>query len=146
MFINYDSYKFPGLFDKTIHVFTGDDGTVEDIIHVKGDVTPIPMGVLEVSPRKIALENIKVGQESTHTITIKNTGDAPMMVDRLDSRKFEKSYWKGQALITPGASLDFEIVVTPEEAGTFTDFLMVYSDARNDFGKGYKAVLSGVAE
>ena len=38
------------------------------------------------------------------------------------------------------------LLIKPAEPGRFLDTILIYSDARNDIGKGYKGILSGTAK
>lgn len=146
MEISYNTYKYPGKFDKTVHVFTGKDGKTEDVIHIVGYVEPIPMGVMEVVPRKTVLGSLKSGKSNAVKVVLKNAGDAPMVVSTIKSRKTNTVYWTGKITLKAGESTPVEFEVTPKKSGRFMDIIMVHSDARNDIGKGYKAVLMGSAE
>lgn len=146
MVITYHTFKFPGKFDKTVHVFSGSDGKTEDVIHILGYVNPIPMGVMEMDPRKVELGTLAAGRDNTVKLFVANTGDAPMKVSGVESQKFHKVYWQGEEIVAPGQTATLELTISPEKAGRFLDIVMVHSDARNDIGKGYKAVLLGKAE
>ncbi|GEM_PF-748526 len=146
MVITYHTFKFPGKFDKTVHVFTGADGKTEDVIHILGYVNPMPMGVMEVTPRKTRVEGLAAGKSAPVRIMVRNAGDAPMTVTAVKSRKFKATYWTGKLKLEAGQSAPLEFFVTPQKAGRFMDIIMVFSDARNDIGKGYKAVLTGEAK
>lgn len=143
MTIKYNTYKYPGKFDKTVHIVSGEN---EDIIHVIGNVSPIPMGKMEVSPRKTVINGLQKNKTSLVGVNIKNIGDAPMVVSRITSRKTKVTYWEGSQKIPAGKTLTIDIAVTPSKEGRFMDIIMVHSDARNDIGKGYKAVVIGVVK
>lgn len=144
--IRYNTYKYPGKFEKSVTVFTGKDDAKGQTISIVGFVDPIPMGVMEVEPRKTPVDGLKAGKACPAKILVKNTGDAPMTVTAVKSQKFKATYWEGTLVIQPGQSAPVEFAVSPAEAGRFMDIIMVHSDARNDIGKGYKAVLTGEAE
>lgn len=142
MVITYHTLKYPGKFDKTVHVFTGADGKTEDVIHIVGHVDPIPMGVMEVEPRKVMVGTLASGA-NTVPLTVTNAGDAPMKVTAVKSQKFGATYWEGELTVAAGQSATVELAITPTKTGRFLDMVMVHSDARNDIGKGYKVVLLG---
>jgi len=146
MVISYDTFKYPGKFDKTISVFTGIGKENSQTVHIVGYVEPIPMGVMEVTPRKTKLTGLVNGKFTSAKIMIKNAGDAPMVVTSLQSRKFKTTYWEGKITLKAGESAAIEFAVKPKKIGRFMDIIMVHSDARNDIGKGYKAVLIGEAK
>lgn len=146
MVITYHTFKYPGKFDKTVHVFTGADGKTEDVIHILGYVDPIPMGVMEVEPRKVELGTLKAGLPNDVSLTVTNAGDAPMTVTALKSQKFHKTYWQGELVVPSGQSAQIAFTLEGLPSGRFLDMVMVHSDARNDIGKGYKAVLIGTVK
>lgn len=108
------------------------------------------MGNLELSSRKTDVGSVKAGTENEVGVTLKNNGDAILTVTKLTSRKYNKVYFdgsnSGNLEIKPGDSHNLKFKVTPTEKGDFVDIIMIYSDARNDIGEGYKAVLTGKAE
>jgi hypothetical protein len=146
MVITYHTFKYPGKFDKTVHVFTGADGKTEDVIHILGYVDPIPMGVMEVEPRKVNVGELAAGKMNTVPLKVTNTGDAAMKVTAVKSQKFGKTYWQGEKTVPAGQSATLDLSVAPGGQGRFLDIVMIFSDARNDIGKGYKTVLLGTAK
>ncbi|BDQ37031.1 hypothetical protein SYK_13910 [Pseudodesulfovibrio nedwellii] len=143
MVISYNTFKYPGKFDKTVTVSTGEGKESQQTIHIVGYVDPIPMGVMVVTPRKTTVEGLVNGKATPTKIMIKNSGDASMTVTAVKSRKFKTTYWQGALKLEAGQTAPIEFLVTPNKLGRFMDIIMVYSDARNDIGKGYKAVLIG---
>ncbi|MEZ7196306.1 DUF1573 domain-containing protein [Pseudodesulfovibrio karagichevae] len=146
MVITYHTFKYPGKFDKTVHIFTGADGGTEDVVHILGYVDPIPMGVMEVEPRKVDLGTLKAGQANAVSVRVTNAGDAPMKVTALKSQKFGKTYWQGGLTVPAGQSVNIGFALEGLAPGRFLDMVMIHSDARNDIGKGYKAVLLGTVK
>ena len=145
--INYKTYKYAGKFDKSVTVATGAEGLEKTVIRLKGYVDPIPMGVLEMAPRKTDLGELAVGKDNQVSIVIKNTGDAELRVSRIISRKFDSVYFEANqadAIVIPaGREQKVDLMVKPVKPGHFMDIIMIYSDARNDIGNGYKGVLTG---
>lgn len=146
MVITYHTLKYPGKFDKTVHVFSGEGGAAEDVIHILGHVDPIPMGVMEVEPRKVDVGALAANKPGRVPLTVTNAGDAPMKVSAVKSQKFRKTYWEGELTVAAGQSATIDLEITPAETGRYLDMVMVHSDARNDIGKGYKVVLIGSAK
>ncbi|WP_272699491.1 DUF1573 domain-containing protein [Desulfovibrio sp. Fe33] len=146
MVITYHTLKYPGKFDKTVHVFSGGEGKTEDVIHILGHVDPIPMGVMEIDPRKVDLGTLAADRPNKVSLKVANAGDAPMKVTAVKSQKFGKTYWVGELTVPAGQSADIAVTLEGLKAGRFLDMVMVYSDARNDIGKGYKAVLIGAVK
>ena len=150
LLITYNTYKYPGKFDKTITIFTGPEGKEETVIHIVGNVDPIPMGVIGMTPRKTDIGELKVNDKNRVQIVIENEGDAPLTVSRIYSNKYKVDYFKTEdtkgVKIEAGRKYTMDLDVTPDEPGRFLDTILIYSDARNDIGKGYKGLLSGTAK
>jgi hypothetical protein len=150
LLITYNTYKYPGKFDKTITIFTGPEGKEETIIHMLGNVEPIPMGVIAMEPRKTPVGELTVNSSNKVRIVLKNEGDAPFTITRIYSSRFKTEYFNGEGsegiTIPAGKKHTIDLIVTPKEPGRFLDTILIYSDARNDIGKGYKGLLSGTAK
>jgi hypothetical protein len=128
-----------------VTIFTGDRKEDAQVIHISGFVKAIPMGVIEVAPRKVKVGEIKAGTQNQVQIIVKNIGDADLTVTAIKSMKFKTTYFTGKLVIPAGMSVPVRFAVHPTRSGRFIDILLIYSDARNDIGRGYKAVLSGTA-
>lgn len=126
-------------------VTTGKGKEDAQVIHIVGHVDPIPMGVMEVEPRKVQVGTLASGA-NTVPLAVTNAGDAPMKVTSVKSQKFGKTYWEGELTVAAGQSATIDLNITPEATGRYLDMVMVHSDARNDIGKGYKVVLIGSAK
>ena len=150
LFITYNTFKYPGKFDKTIYILTGPEGEEETVIHITGNVVPASMGVIGMEERKTPVGDLVLNERNKVQITIKNEGDAPLTISRIYSSKFETEYYNAQEsggiIIPVGQNHNVELIVTPQKPGRFLDTIFIYSDARNDIGKGYKALLSGTVK
>ena len=131
-------------------IFTDIPSQLSSVISIKGYVDPIPMGVMTVTPRKIAASSLRVNQATDVSVDIFNTGNADFTVDRMVSRKFKTLYFdaatSGRVIVHSGEKKTVVIRVVPTVKGRFIDFLMIHSDARNCTSKGYKVVLVGNVE
>lgn len=114
-----------------------------------GNVDPIPMGVLRVVPRKTEVGSLSANEENEVRIVIENTGDATLHVTRILSTTRDSVYFDaektGEIALAAGEKQTVKFFVKPTQAGRFLDSIFIFSDARNDIGKGYKALLSGEA-
>ncbi|MFA6811341.1 MAG: DUF1573 domain-containing protein [Desulfoplanes sp.] len=104
------------------------------------------MGVIEVTPRKINAGELTADSQNIVPIMIKNTGDAPLTITAIKSMKFKTTYFTGNLVIPAGQAIPVPVTLRPTQSGRFLDIVLVYSDARNDIGRGYKAVLIGKAK
>ena len=108
------------------------------------------MGVIAMNPRKVDVGELKANSANTVQIVIENEGDAPLTVSRIYSNKYKAEYFSAKdskgIKIDAGQKYTIDLNVTPSEPGRFLDTIFIYSDARNDIGKGYKGLLSGTAK
>lgn len=145
--ITYNTFKYDGKFDKTVNIFTGSEGKDETVIRLMGTVDPIPMGVIEMVPRKIEVGELTLNKGNTVQIVLKNTGNAALTLSRVASQKFNQVYFdgdqEGPIVIPAGQQRTVKITITPLKAGRFLDSILIFSDARNDIGNGYKGILAG---
>ena len=150
LLITYKTFKYPGKFDKTITIFTGPEGKKETVIHILGNVDPIPMGVIGMEPRKALVGDLIANSENKVQIVLKNKGDAPLSISRIYSQKFDVEYFNekdsGSIKIPAGKEQQVELILTPKKTGRFLDKILIFSDARNDIGDGYKGLLSGTVK
>jgi hypothetical protein len=148
--ITYQTYKYPGKFDKSVSVFTGPGGEEKTVIRLVGKVDPVPMGVIAMEPRKTDVGLLTANKENEVQIVIKNTGDATLTVSRIESTTNDSVYFdaekKGPMVLAAGEKKTAKFFVSPSQPGRFLDVIFIYSDARNDIGKGYKALLSGAVK
>lgn len=146
--IVYDTYKFPGKFEKYVTVSWG--GTKKTVITLVGDVDPIPMGVLDVNPRKLSAGDMAVGAPVALRLVVKNTGDAAMKVEKVEAQKaglvFFDAAKSGTVSIEPGKEWTLDLQVSATAPGTYLEYLLIHSDARNVTDKGYKVVIVGAVK
>jgi hypothetical protein len=148
--IVYNTYKFPGKFEKYVVISTNAQEQKEHRITLTGNVDPIPMGVLEVDPRKIDAGSLSVGKTTTVPLVIKNTGDADMQITKVYSKKHATVYFEavagGPMVIRPGQTETISLELTPNKTGRYLDYVMIDSDGRNVTDKGYKVVVVGTVQ
>jgi hypothetical protein len=108
------------------------------------------MGVIGVEPRKTDVGVLTANSENEVQIVIENTGDAALSVSRIESTKHDAVYFdaekSGAIVLAAGEKHTTKFFVKPDQPGRFLDTIFIHSDARNDTGKGYKALLSGEAK
>lgn len=105
------------------------------------------MGVIGVEPRKTDVGVLTANRENEVQIVIENTGDAALTVSRIASTTNDSVYFdaekEGAIVLAAGETRTAKFFVKPGQPGLYLDVIFIYSDARNDIGKGYKALLSG---
>lgn len=130
-------------------VFTDREERKQHVIEIIGYVDPIPMGVLEVRPRKVSAGEIRVDRPAQLVIPMKNTGDADMIVTRVVSKKHGTVYFDattgGDMSLRPGETREVPIQIVAAKPGRYLDYVMIHSNARNVTARGYKVVVLGTA-
>lgn len=132
-------------------MFSGPEGRDKLVITMVGHVDPVPMGVVKVSPRKLTVGRLPLGRVTVRELVINNTGNAPLTVTRVVSKKFKTVYFDaatngGPLSIPAGSSATVELTLKPTKPGRYLDYVMIMGEARNVTAKGYKVVVIGKAE
>jgi hypothetical protein len=147
--IAYRTFKYAGEFNKSVTIFTGTDGKDETVIHLIGRVDPIPMGVIRVEPRKTDVGVLAVNKDNKVQMVIENIGDAPLKISKIVSTSSKTVYFDaekaGEMVLDAGERRALKLTLKPVVPGRILDTILIFSDARNDIGKGYKALLAGEA-
>jgi hypothetical protein len=92
-----------------------------------------PAAVLTASPTSLTYTNIAVGQSSSQTETIKNTGGTSATISAVaeSGAGFSVSGITPPVTLTPGQSTTFTVKFAPTSATTFTGTVTVTSNASN---------------
>jgi hypothetical protein len=86
----------------------------------------IPVTTIEVKQDEIELKDLKMGKTSTATFILKNTGERPMFIKRVQtSCGCTVPDWDKQ-LIGSGKSTKVKVKITPEEKGYFNKTITVH--------------------
>lgn len=100
-----------------------------------------------MAPRKTELGDLAANKNNEVRIVIKNIGNATLTVSRIVSQKFRTVYFDGEQqgpiVIAASQQRTVTLVINPTQPGRFLDTILIFSDARNDIGKGYKGILAG---
>jgi len=120
-----------GTFNGTVTV-TSDASNPSLSIPLTGTATT-PAAVLTASPTSLTFTNIIVGQNSSQTETIKNTGGTSATISAVaaSGTGFSISGITPPVTLTPGQSTSFSVKFAPASAGTFNGTVTVTSDASN---------------
>ena len=104
-----------------------------------------PPAVLTASPTSLTYTNIIVGQSSSQTETIKNTGGTNAVISAVTETGagFSVSGITPPVTLTPGQSTTFTVKFAPTSATTFSGTVTVTSNASNP---SLSIALSGAAE
>ena len=87
---------------------------------------PIATTTVEIENTEMELKNLKLKQATTTTFTVKNTGDAPLLIKHVDaSCGCTVPRWTKQPVL-PNKSTDIEVQVTPDVEGYFRKVVNIY--------------------
>ena len=104
------------------------------------------MAKIMVEPRKTKLGTIRLNTEKKMPLTISNTGDAPLTITKIYSKRSDTIYYdaaeKAAIEIAAGKSKRIEIAVTPRKAGRFIEVIQLKCNARNAGAKGIYQILA----
>jgi len=86
---------------------------------------------LVANPPSLTFSNVRVGQNSTQTDTVTNTGAADAHISQVtpSGTGFSVSGITTPVTLTPGQSASFSVTFTPQSAGNFSGNVSVISDA-----------------
>jgi len=116
------------------------------VITLSGVVDPVPMAKITIEPRKVKLGTIRMNIEKPMTLTISNTGNAPLTITRIYSKRHDTIYYdaaeKGEITIAAGKSRKIEIAIKPQKARRLIDVIQVKCNARNAGAKGIYKILA----
>jgi hypothetical protein len=144
--IQFATYLFPGKFTKYINIDTDISTQQREVITLEGVVDPVPMAKITIEPRKTKLGTIRMNTEKMMPLTISNTGNAPLTITKIYSKRRDTIYYdaaeKGKIKIAAGKSRKIEITIKPQEAGRLIDVIQIKCNARNAGTKGIYQILA----
>src|SRR5579863_1744445 len=84
------------------------------------NASPTPQATVQISPASISFSNVPVGQKSTQTATLTNTGSEPITITQLavSSSAFAASGIPTPLRILPGQTTKFQVVFTGSISGS----------------------------
>jgi Cep192 domain 4/Abnormal spindle-like microcephaly-assoc'd, ASPM-SPD-2-Hydin len=101
-----------------------------------------PPGLLQASYSTISFGSVQTGNSSARSETLSNSGDSAVSITQanLTGSAFSVNGLSLPVTVTPGQSLTFNVVFTPDTTGTVTGSISVVSDA---FNSPFSISLSG---
>ncbi len=95
--------------------------------------TGVTPATLTASPTSLTFTNVQVGQSSTQTETVTNTGGSSAQISQVaaSGTGFSVSGFTPPVTLTPGQSTSFSVTFTPQSAGNFSGSVSVTSTASN---------------
>jgi hypothetical protein len=95
--------------------------------------TPVTPATLAASPTSLTFANVQVGQNSTQTETVTNTGGSNAQISQVATSGigFSISGITTPVTLTPGQSASFSVTFFPQSSGNFNGGVSLTSDASN---------------
>jgi len=143
LIITYATSGLPGPFKKTIDISTDAD-TQETEIVMTGEVREAPSAKIQVDPRRIDI-TVPQGTEQRQIITIRNTGNLPLVIKKIYSQETGKVYLepRPELVIEPGKSVTSEINIIRRVQGMFREMIVVETNARNALNGRFMIMATG---
>ncbi|MBF0171271.1 MAG: DUF1573 domain-containing protein [Nitrospinae bacterium] len=128
--VSYETKGRPGEFTKTVTIFSDDPAGPERVVTVSGVVKGFPRPNATFAPNPIRLDRVPVGEERKISVTLTNSGDAALLVDRITlldmNRRPLRQLLPGEPLrLAPGRSAPIMVAVSPKNAAPFRYFVEV---------------------
>ena len=148
--ITYKTVDRPGIFQKNITIATDIAGQEEVEMEVVGTVKEAPGAKIQVTPRKIDVGSMKKGLSKKLTLTIDNIGALPLVIKKIVERGSGAVYYdeakQGDIQIESGKKRQLEIEYKTAKSGSFTEVLLIESNAKNAPKGGFAFMVVGKGE
>ena len=110
----------------------------------------MPMGVIEVDPRKANLGTLKLNARQTVKFTVYNKGTAPLKISKVYLQKSGTVQFDGKKngdlIIDQGKNKQITASFDVKKTGRFLELVIFECDARNSSKKGYKTIMLGTVK
>jgi hypothetical protein len=113
---------------KTITLTTNDIDNVYTILKIKGTVELKDFARMEVVPEKVDFKAVKMGEEYSRSIKIKNTGTSDLRIIEV-THSPEVSLRFDRNVAEPGKDVGVKIIFTPMQNGRFASFMRIRTNA-----------------
>ncbi|MGE5341656.1 MAG: DUF1573 domain-containing protein [Candidatus Omnitrophota bacterium] len=128
--VKFDSKGYNGPVIKTITINTNDKENPYTRLEIKGTVKLTQFAELEFAPGadRVDFKTVKVGQSYTNKIKVKNSGTIPLQFkDILTYPEIYVVFPKKD--LNPKEQVEIKVVFTPMQAGPFSQFIRITSNA-----------------
>jgi photosystem II stability/assembly factor-like uncharacterized protein len=137
---------FDGNWEKALYAVTFTDnytgfvcgGSNGIVLRKKPGVVAEP--IIAATPNPLAFDNTIVGESSLETLTIENTGDAPLEVTNITSTNAVFSVDMTSFTVEPGESQEITAYFSPATAGLVTGVLQIENNSADN---SYEVMVSG---
>lgn len=130
--VKFFSRGYNGRVIKTIKLSTNDKSNPYINLRIEGNVIMKDFSRINISPSKIDFNNVTIGEEYTHEVTIKNSGTIPLRIFEIRHDpeimvKFPKKK------IMPKDEITAKIFYTPMVKGRFVTFLKIKTNSYGQY-------------
>ena len=119
-----------GTYERDIFIESNDPitptATVATVFDVSGQVNNI-----DVSDELLLFDNVFIGNSKERTVTISNSGLAPLNISNISSDTDDFTVSTTEATIAAGGELEVTVVFTPTSSGNVNGIISIESDASN---------------
>jgi copper(I)-binding protein len=120
-----------GTFSGNITISSNDPDLATQTLSVSVIVQPPPMPVIAVQQTAVNFGTVEVGQTGQRTITIMNTGTAPLEVTGIESDVSGLTFTPSMFTLAPNGSRTVTITFPSSTAGTFSGNITISSNDPN---------------
>ena len=126
--VKFDSKGLNGKVTKTVTISTNAKDHVNTILKIKGTVVLKDFAMIELEPAHVNFKEVKLGEEYSRNIKIKNTGTTDLrIIEVAHSPQVYLLFDKD--VVGPAKEMEVKIVFTPMQAGRFAAFIRFRTNA-----------------
>jgi hypothetical protein len=143
--VTFDTAGRPGDFQKSVYFSTSIPGQEKlEVFSMKGTVKEAPAAKIQVSPRRLAVDEQSSGQKQEFSVT--NPGSLPLVITRIYSKEGEPVYFdgtkEGNIVLEPGQTKKLELQLRAgEKPKQSQEFIVFDSNAKNAGKTGYFIII-----
>jgi hypothetical protein len=126
--VKFNSKGLNGKIVKTVTVSTNDKDNPNTTLKIKGTVVLKDFAMVQLEPEQVNFEAVKLGEEYSRNIKIKNTGTADLrIIEVAHSPQVYLLFDKD--VVEPAKEMEVKIFFTPMRAGRFATFMRFRTNA-----------------
>ena len=149
MKVTFNTTGAPGPFHKKITITTNLPDQVEIRLDMTGTVREAPGAKVQVNPRKADFGSVKSGEAAKLQYTVTNTGTLPLVIKKIYSQGDNQVLFDGttrEMVVEAGKSETIILKIHPQKSGSFSDRIIIISNAKNAPKSGYIVLGTGQVE
>lgn len=126
--VKFNSRGYQGKVTKSITVATNDKDNVYSRLQITGKVTLKDFAALELNPDQINFEKVKLNENYSKKISLKNTGTIDLKIIEV-THSPELNLEFTDKTVKPGKEMPVNVIFRPMQQGRFTAFLKIRTNA-----------------